>query len=520
MPSQPFSTAPHPLLAQRRSGVLLHITSLPGPHGSGDLGACAHHFVDWLASAGQTLWQILPLNPAGAGNSPYQSVSAFAGNPLLVDLSDLVQRGWLAEPEHPLFEAQRCDFDRVAPHRMACLQQAWQGFQAHATDTERSDWRAFCHHHAHWLGDYALFMVLDARHGGPWPHWPAALAQRDPSALAAVRAEAAEAIGFWQFVQWRFWVQWQHLRQHAHRQGVHIVGDAPIFVAHHSADVWAHAHAFELDSSGHPTAVAGVPPDYFSATGQRWGNPLYRWPAMAADGHRWWADRLAHLLAQVDVVRLDHFRGFEAHWAIPATEPTAMHGQWQPGPGLALFQSLEAALGHASVPLPIVAEDLGLITEAVHQLRQACGFPGMRIAHFAFGDGATNPYLPHQFEPDTVAYTGTHDNTTTLDWWQHVSPTERSAARHYLGPEVDTEPHWALMRALSASVARTVVFPFQDVLGLDGTHRMNTPGQPTGCWEWRFGWAQVGHPPGEQLRAMVNAHGRTGPFAPTPPPTP
>lgn len=505
----PPPPAPHPLLSARRSGVLLHITSLPGPHGSGDLGTCAHHFVDWLASAGQTLWQILPLTPAGAGNSPYQSPSAFAGHPLLVDLEDLVQHGWLPWQAHQGFDHHRCEFHRVAPHRMACLRTAWRGFQAQASDTDRAALHSFCQTHAHWLDDYALFMVLDTCHGGPWPHWPTELAQRQPEALAAARAEATDAIGFWQFVQWRFWVQWQRLRQHAHSRGVHIVGDAPIFVAHHSADVWAHAGQFVLDDAGHPTVVAGVPPDYFSATGQRWGNPLYRWEAMAHTGYRWWKDRLAHLFQLVDVVRLDHFRGFESHWEIPASEPTAMHGQWRPGPGLALFQALREELG----PLPIVAEDLGLITEEVHRLRHDCGLPGMRIAHFAFGGDARNPYLPHRYDAHTVAYTGTHDNNTTLGWWRHAPAPERQAVRRYMGPGMDTAPHWTLMRALSQSVANTVVFPFQDVLGLDETHRMNTPGHASGCWEWRFDWAQVDHQPATWLHAMAQAHGRTGPFA-------
>ena len=494
----------HPLLSRRSSGVLLHLTSLPGPHGSGDLGASARHFIDWLASAGQSLWQILPLSPAGAGHSPYQSVSAFAGNPLLVDLDDLVRCGWLPWAPNPGFEQRSCEFDRVIPYRMGCLHTAWQGFQARASHHDRNELTDFCHDHAHWLDDYALFMVLDRLHGAPWSHWPTPLARRHPETLASVRAEHGADTGFWQFVQWRFWVQWQRLRGHAHSKGVHIVGDAPIFVAHHSADVWAHAHGFLLDDTLEPAVVAGVPPDYFSATGQRWGNPLYNWHAMADTGYQWWKDRLAHLLRQVDMVRLDHFRGFEAHWEIPATEPTAISGRWQPGPGMALFHALAQALG----PLPIIAEDLGLITPAVHQLRQECGLPGMRIGHFAFGDGPDNPYRPHNFEPHTVAYTGTHDNNTTVGWWQSLGTTERNAARHYLGAGMDSAPHWTLMRALSQSVAHTVVFPFQDVLGLDGTHRMNTPGLASGCWAWRFDWSDVGHSPAEDLYAMTQAHGR------------
>jgi 4-alpha-glucanotransferase len=497
----------HPLLSRRTSGVLLHITSLPGPHGSGDLGAPARHFVDWLAAAGQSLWQILPLSPAGPGNSPYQSVSAFAGNPLLVDLDDLVQCGWLPWMAHQGFDHHRCDFVRVTPHRMACLRNAWTGFTQRASDTDRAHLAAFCAEHAHWLDDYALFMVLDERHGGPWSDWPEPLAQRHAQALAELRASAATELGFWQFVQWRFWVQWQRLREHARAAGVHMVGDAPIFVAHHSADVWAHSDQFLLDEDQLPAVVAGVPPDYFSTTGQRWGNPLYRWEVMAHTSYRWWKDRLAHLFQQVDMVRLDHFRGFDSYWEIPATEPTAMNGQWRRGPGLALFEAVHAELG----ALAIIAEDLGDITDDVTRLRLDCGFPGMRILHFAFGGDAANPYLPHHYEPNTVAYTGTHDNDTTVGWWRHAPAPERLAVCDYMGPAMHTEPHWTLIRTLSQSVANTVVIPFQDVLGLDEHHRMNTPGVALGCWEWRFDWRQVDHTPAERLYAMAKAHGRLPP---------
>lgn len=504
---------PHPpLLSRRTSGVLLHITSLPGPHGSGDLGACARHFIDWLAAAGQTLWQILPLTPAGPGNSPYQSVSAFAGNPLMVDLDDLVQRGWLPWMPRQGFDHHRCDFERITPYRMQALREAWRGFQHKAQEADWQGFHAFCDTHRHWLDDHALFMVLDQRLGGPWTTWPHALAQRDAAALAAVAQEAGDELGFWRFVQWRFWVQWLALRTYGRQQGVHMVGDAPIFVSHHSADVWARPQEFLLDEHGQPTDVAGVPPDYFSATGQRWGNPLYNWSAMAANRYDWWTARMAHLFKQVDVVRLDHFRGFEAYWAIPASEPTAIAGSWQPGPGQAFFDTLRERLDTGAGELPIIAEDLGLITPQVTALREACGLPGMRILQFAFGGGSDNPYLPHNHTPDTVAYTGTHDNDTTLGWWQHARAAERTHVHAYLGPHVEAEPHWSLILATSQSVARTAIFPFQDVLGLDTRHRMNTPGVAEGCWTWRFDWQQVGHQPAERLRAMTLAHGR-GPHA-------
>ena len=494
----------HPLLSRRTSGVLLHITSLPGPHGCGDLGPAARHFVDWLKAAGQSLWQVLPLSPAGPGNSPYQSVSAFAGNPLMVDLDDMVQQGWLPWMPNQGFDHHRSDFARVAPWRMASLRKAWKGFSQRAGAEQRDALEAFSAEHAHWLDDYALFMVLDEKHGGPWSRWPPALARRDPAALDKVRSQSRDALGFWRFVQWRFWVQWQGVREYARQHGVHMVGDAPIFVAHHSADVWAHADEFQLDEKLEPAVVAGVPPDYFSPTGQRWGNPLYDWETMAHRGYRWWKERLAHQFRQVDIVRLDHFRGFEAHWEIPANEPTAVAGRWCQGPGLPFFEALTESLG----PLPIIAEDLGLITPEVTALRKACGFPGMRILQFAFGSGPANPYLPHNLEPASVAYTGTHDNETTAGWWASALSGEKVFARDYLGPCIDFEPHWSLIRAASQSVVHTVVVPFQDVLGLDTRHRMNTPGLATGCWEWRFDWSQVDHKPAQRLAALTRAHGR------------
>jgi 4-alpha-glucanotransferase len=494
----------HPLLSRRTSGVLLHLTSLPGRHGSGDLGRAARDFMDWLASAGQTLWQILPLTPPGAGHSPYQSPSAFAGSPWLVDLDDLVASGWLADPEDAGFDPQHCEFERVWPYRLAALQAAWQGFGERAGEADRAALAGFVQAQAHWLDDYALFMVLETRYGAPWTQWPTHLACHDPEALHALRQTAQAELGFWHFVQWRFHVQWHRLRDEAHARGIHIVGDAPIFVAHHSADVWGHREQYLLDDAGEPQVVAGVPPDYFSATGQRWGNPLYRWEAMAQDGYRWWQQRMAHLLSLVDLVRIDHFRGFEAYWEIPASAPTAQGGIWRTGPGRDFFSALEHALG----PLPVIAEDLGLITDAVTQLRRECGLPGMRVMQFAFGDSAANPYLPHNFEPQTVAYTGTHDNNTSAGWWQQASACEQAAARHYLGPQADLEIHWAMIQSLSQSVARTLVIPFQDVLGLDGQHRMNTPGQAEGCWTWRFDWHQVDAAPATRLQAMARAHGR------------
>jgi 4-alpha-glucanotransferase len=492
------------ILDTRRSGVLLHPTSLPGPHGCGDLGPSAYHFVDWLVRAGQSLWQVLPLNPVGPGNSPYQSVSCFAGSPLLVDLFSMVERGWLRWEPDPGFDRQRCDYDRVAVVRMQRLRAAWLGFSQSAEPHERQAFEAFCQAHAHWLDDYALFMTLDGLYGGPWSRWPAEYAQREGMALQRLREQQHQDLEFWCFVQWQFMAQWLGLRAYANRCGVRLIGDAPIFVAHHSADVWANAAQYCLDGSGEPSVVAGVPPDYFSPTGQRWGNPLYNWTAMHADGYAWWRARLAHQLACVDVLRLDHFRGFEAYWEIPADALDAVLGQWRTGPGQALFDAMLAGLG----PLPLIAEDLGLITQQVTDLRENNGFPGMRILQFAFGDTPGNPYLPHNYPRQTVAYTGTHDNNTALGWWQGLGRSEREAALRYLGPQAETQIHWAMVRAVSQSVANTVIHPFADILGLDASHRMNTPGQPLGCWEWRFEWSQVGDAAAIQLAQITQAHGR------------
>lgn len=501
------------IFSQRTSGVLLHITSLPGAHGSGDLGAEAYHFVDWLVSAGQRLWQILPLSPVGPGNSPYHSPSTFAGNPLLVDLDELVRCGWLAPGADQVFETGRCDFERVTPYRMGRLREAWQGFLQKTHQADWAEFDSFRVQQAHWLEGYAYFMALEARHGKPWTRWPAALAQCEPMALAEAGSQMADDLGFFSFIQWRLRLQWQRLRDYAHARGILIVGDAPIFVAHHSADVWLNRELYRLDGQGEPTVVAGVPPDYFSSTGQRWGNPLYCWEAMAEDGFAWWAARLRHLLALVDVVRLDHFRGFESYWEIPAAEPTAVAGCWRKGPGARMFETLATVggLDGAAGALPIIAEDLGIITQAVTELRQRCGFPGMRVMQFAFGDTPANPYLPHNFEARTVAYTGTHDNDTTLGWWQTAGAAERHSARSYLGPQADSEIHWAMMQSLSQSLANTVVFPLQDVLGLDGTHRMNTPGVAHGCWQWRFDWHQVPADAAQRLGGLTRAHGRNLP---------
>ncbi|MDQ7988953.1 MAG: 4-alpha-glucanotransferase [Candidatus Dactylopiibacterium sp.] len=473
----------------RASGILLHPTALPGPHGSGDLGEDARRFIDWLAGAGQTLWQILPLGGIGPGNSPYMSSSAFAGNVLLIDLAELHAQGWLdateLEPEEA-FTPHAIDFARVVPWRMGRLRRAAQRFRAHASAAQREDHARFCAAEAAWLEDFALFMSLADHHAWrPWAEWPAPLAHRAPAALATARETHAEAIAFWKFSQWVFFRQWGALRDYAHAQGVRIIGDAPIFIALQSAEAWARPELFELDASGRQTVVAGVPPDAFSETGQRWGNPLYRWSAHAGEGYAWWIARLRALFALVDIVRIDHFRGFAAHWEIPASEATALNGRWVPGPGPALFEALAAALG----PVQIIAEDLGVITPDVVALRRAFDFPGMRILQFAFGESAANPYLPHHHTPDSVIYTGTHDNDTTPGWWATLDESVRQHVRDYLAISGE-DIGWQFIRAACASVADVAIHPLQDVLGLGSEARMNHPGQPAGHWQWRFRWEQ------------------------------
>jgi 4-alpha-glucanotransferase len=496
---------------RRRSGVLLHLTSLPGPHGIGDFGPGARHFVDWLAAAGQSLWQWLPTTPIGPGHSPYQSVSAFAGSPLMVALEPLVERGWLPAPNLPNggFAARRVDYDVVAPWRLAQLRAAAAGFEARAERADRDALAAWCAEQSGWLDDYVLFMALERAHQGrPWWAWPAPLARRDEKALAHARTQHAGEIAFWRFVQWCFDAQCTALKDYANRRGVEIIGDLPIFVAHHSADCWSRPDLYQLDGHFQPTVVAGVPPDALGPQGQRWGNPLYRWDRMAAEDFGWWTMRVQRMLAHADLFRIDHFRGFAGYWEIPASSPTARGGRWRPGPGKPLFDAIGRALGG----LPIVAEDLGLITPDVHALRDACGFPGMKVLQYAFGDDATHEYLPHNYTPHVLVCTGTHDTDTLRGWWDGANDRERRFAGTYLACGAH-DVHWAAIRAACNSVAELAVFPLQDVLGLPSTARMNTPGTLGGDnWTWRFDWNMVGSEAGRVLGLIGAASGR-GPFA-------
>ncbi len=493
-------------LNQRSSGVLLHITSLPGPNGVGDFGPAAYHFVDWLASAGQRVWQWLPTTPIGPCDSPYQSVSAFAGSPLMVALEPLVEAGWLEAPQTPAdgFDARRVDFGRVVPWRLGQLRAAFAGFVAKAGPRHQAEFAAWCELQREWLDDYSLFMALETAHQGrPWWEWTDALRKRDASAMAKARTVHADEVAFWCFVQWCFDTQAAQVKAYANSKGVAIMGDLPIFIAHHSADCWARPDLYFLDAEFQPTVVAGVPPDSMGPLGQRWGNPLYRWERMAAEGFSWWTARVRRALQQADVFRIDHFRGFAGYWEIPSTCPTAVEGQWVDAPGQALFAAIEKALGK----LPIVAEDLGLITPDVIALRDGCGFPGMKILQFGFGSDGAHEFLPHNYGRDCVVYTGTHDNETVRGWWRNAPPRERAFASTYLACG-EQDAHWAMIRAASLSVANMAVFPMQDVLGLDGTHRMNLPGTTEGNWAWRFDWSMVGPEPARALGQITAAAGR------------
>jgi len=494
-------------LQKRSAGVLLHTTSLPGPHGIGDFGPAAFQFVDWLVSAGQSVWQMLPTAPIGPGDSPYQSVSAFAGSPLMVALEPLVAKGWLAQPALPEggFDALKVNYAKVIPWRLQQLRAAAKGFAAKATTDERAAFEAWRAAQASWLDDYALFMALETSSGyKTWWEWEGSLQRRVPAALEAARVQHADEIAFWQFVQWQFDVQLADVKKYANGRGVSLMGDLPIFVAHHSADVWARPDLYTLDENFQPAVVAGCPPDAMAVDGQRWGNPLYHWDRMAKEDFAWWTARVCRALEQADVFRIDHFRGFAGYYEIPASCLTAREGTWRSGPGKALFGAIERALG----PLPIVAEDLGFITPDVIALRDDCGFPGMRILQFGFGGDAGNEFLPHNYIANTIAYTGTHDNDTARGWWDNASAHERAFAGSYLASGGD-DIHWAMIRACCNSVANIAVFPLQDVLGLGSAHRMNTPGTVSDRnWSWRFDWSMLGSEPGRVLGLISAASGR------------
>jgi len=474
---------------QRRSGILLHPTSLPGRFGIGDLGQAAYQFVDFLAQAGQSYWQVLPLNPTGYADSPYQTLSACAGNPMLISPQKLVEAGHLAEADladAPAFSAGQVDFGPVIPYKMDLLDRACANFQARAPSDQRASLARFCAEQDFWLDDFALFMALKETHDlRPWNEWEAGAATRQPKALARWKESLAGRIENQKYRQWQFFEQWLALKQYANERGIRIIGDIPIFVSMDSADVWANPHLFHLDERLRPTVVSGVPPDYFSETGQLWGHPLYRWKVMAQEGYAWWIARFRVAFTQADVMRIDHFRGFYNYWEIPAEEKTAIKGHWLYGPGADLFHAVTAALGKVA----IIAEDLGDFDAesraGVDALQTEFGYPGMKVLQFAFGTGPTDPFLPHNFVRDCMVYTGTHDNDTTIGWYQTTSTeAERDYARKYLGCD-GSDIAWELARLAWASVAHTAITTTQDLLSLGHEARMNTPstvGQPNWCW--------------------------------------
>ena len=475
------------MVSERLSGVLLHVTSLPSYGGVGDFGPAAYAMVDWLVSAKQRVWQVLPLNPTGYGNSPYSAISAFAGNPLLVSLQLLVRDGWLAEDDLAgLASADgNVDFGRVHDEKLPRIEKAAAAFLAGADNLLRSRFDNFCKENCSWLPDFARYAVLLKQNGYKhWSEWPKGLADHSSDALATWDAAHTQELAVVQAVQFLFQQQWAELRSYCTANDVRVMGDMAIFVSYDSADVWANRDLFELDEAGQPTAVSGVPPDYFSATGQRWGNPLYRWRYMEQHGFDWWVERARRQLDLFDLLRLDHFRGFEAYWRIPAAEETALNGEWIEAPGHALFDRLKSALGGS---LPFIAEDLGVITDKVEKLRTDFDMPGMRVLQFGFSGRGAHLHLPHKYVPNMVVYTGTHDNNTTLGWWREAPEVDRNNLLTYLGPLAhDNDVVWAMIRAAERSVAAICLLPIQDLLHLGAEGRMNTPSVPENNWTWRY----------------------------------
>jgi 4-alpha-glucanotransferase len=503
----------------RSSGILLHPTSLPGPFGIGDLGPEAYAFADFLEAAGQSLWQVLPLGPTGYGDSPYACYSAFAGNTLLVSPEQLIADGLLTKGDLanlPEFQTERVDFEAVHKYKDAVLRNAFTSFKRNVDANVRDVFAEFCRRNASWLDDYALFRALKDAHGGmAWNEWEPSVVRRDAAALEAARKELSEQIEAQKFYQFLFFRQWFALKADCNRRGIQLVGDIPIFVAHDSADVWTNPDQFKLNADGTPIVVAGVPPDYFSATGQLWGNPLYNWERMRADGFKWWIERVRATLETFDIARIDHFRGFAACWEIPGGDKTAERGRWVEAPGRELFTTIKGALGEPR----IIAEDLGVITPDVEALRDDFGFPGMRILQFSFSSDTKNIDLPHNYHQNVVVYTGTHDNDTAVGWFSSVAgegstrdaqqiEREREFCLKYLSTK-GKEIHWDFIRAVLASVANTAIIPLQDVLGLGTEARMNLPNSTEGNWAWRVTPGALTDEIAARLRALTELYGRS-----------
>ena len=495
----------------RYCGILVHPTSFPSPYGIGDLGDGAYAFIDFLYDAGQTLWQCLPLGPTGFGDSPYQAFSAFAGQPLLISPDLLLKDGLLEKDDLadvPDFNDYSVEYGNVITYKTALLRKACAHFTASEDKALHKAFNHFCRTEKDWLEDYALFMSLkDLHQGRSWHEWEPQYQVLDTRTRKAALTELADSITYYQFIQFIFFKQWHELKLYANKKGISVIGDIPIFTAPDSADVWANKELFKLDSKGYPLEVAGVPPDYFSATGQLWGNPLYDWDAMKDDGYRWWIERVRNQLDQVDYIRIDHFRGFEAYWAVPAGEKTAMNGKWKKGPGEALFEAIQKALGEE---LPIFAEDLGIITPEVEKLRDTLGFPGMKILQFGFDGTGESTFLPHQLSTrNCICYTGTHDNDTTCGWYEHTNEQNKDKVRRYMNTDASSVS-WDFIRTCLGTIAKYAIFPVQDLLKLGSEHRMNTPGTATGNWEFRYRSGLLDEGMAKGLKQMTELFGRWG----------
>jgi 4-alpha-glucanotransferase len=499
----------------RCSGILLHPTSLPGSYGIGSLGRQALAFVDFLAASGQCIWQVLPLGPTGYGDSPYQSYSSFAGNPLLIDLEELLKEGFLA-PEHlegaPEFPEDHVEYGMAFGFKRELLKKAHLYWKQRGDADSRREFDAFCQQKRSWLEDFSLFMALNRTFeaqglAGAWSSWPAELVRREADALDSRRKSLAQEIEQQKFQQFLFFRQWNTVKRYAGQRGVRIIGDLPIYVAYDGADAWSNQELFYFDENGLPTVVAGVPPDYFSETGQLWGNPIYNWKRHKETGYKWWIERIRANLHLVDSLRLDHFRGFEAYWEVPAEEQTAENGRWVKGPGADFFEALERALRQDFGDLPLIAEDLGVITPEVEELRARFGLPGMKVLQFAFDGDADNDYLPHNYLPNYLVYTGTHDNDTTLGWYRRESEAVRDHIRRYLGRD-GHDMVWDLIRLAFSSTADTAVIPLQDALKLGSEARMNTPSRSGGNWQWRFTESMITEEIIGRLRELSRLYGR------------
>ncbi len=493
---------------KRSSGILLHLTSLPGKEGIGTMGRNAYAWIDFLRETRQQLWQILPLGPVAYGNCPYQCFSAFAGNPLMIDLHRLREEGLLGEKDlqnSPRFDIRQVDFDKVTRWKMPLLKKAFRNFRDGEINRYESEYSRFCDEHNWWLTDYSLFMALrETREEKPWQRWPEEIKRREPAALARYREELGDIVAFHYFLQFFFFRQWFALRDYARQNGVQIIGDMPLYVAGDSVDVWANTGIFLLDKDLHPAKVAGVPPDYFSTTGQLWGSPVYDWESLRRQEHHWWLARIHFNLRMFDQVRIDHFRGLEAFWSVPAGEETAIHGEWVAAQGNEMLGILRKQLGD----FPLIAEDLGIITPEVEQLRDRFNMPGMKVLQFAFTSDETNEHLPHNFTVNSVVYTGTHDNDTAWGWLHSAPEKEKKFAVKYL-KGYQWQPVWGLIEMAWASVASRAVTPLQDLLELGAEARMNIPGVAEGNWGWRFRWDQIRGKHRRFLKEITEKYNRT-----------